>query len=71
MKDKLYTAISMGKKDFRVCDIQKQYCASDKFHPIDTIRIFDNFDEADKVAQNLADGKYPEIGEAGRYISMR
>ena len=41
------------------------------FRPCGGVRSFDTFDEANQVARDIADGKYPNAGPSGRYINMR
>lgn len=65
-----YSAISAGFKKFQVVRVLIGDFPA-KFDRIGEIREFQTFEEADKVARDLAAGKYPDIRPAGNYISMR
>ncbi len=61
---KKYAAIACGEKSFRV-----MYSYSHDWKPESQIRIFDNFEEADKIAQECAKGMHNCY--EGQYINMR
>lgn len=44
---------------------------SREMHTVCNVREFRTFEEADRVARDIASGKYPDIAPAGEYVNMR
>jgi hypothetical protein len=68
MKKRRYLAVAQPNGMFRVSEI---YAGCGEIHGVSNCREFATFEEADNVARDLADGKYPEIRPAGQYICNR
>ncbi len=62
-----YGAVPNGDK----WTVKKTSVQDLEFKPISNVRDFATFEEADKVARDIAAGVYPDIAPAGRYINMR
>lgn len=41
------------------------------FTPVGDCRNFDDWEEADQVARDIAAGKYPWLADPGHYVNMR
>ena len=64
---KVYGAIPSGS-EWTVGKASEEYM---DFVNVGDVRKFSTFEEADRVARDIAAGKYPDCAPAGLYINMR
>ena len=64
---KTYAAIANRSGNFSVVTIGPM----GSFKPLGDCRSFDDYDEANQVARDIASGKYPWLADPGQYVNMR